>query len=420
MPAIARIRRSPLRLPTYRRLWLGLLISSLGDQFTNIALLWFVLQLTGSGLALGVVLLCFNLPAVVTSALIGPLLDRFQPRLVMAVDNAARALIIGAVPMLYWFGDLPIGAVYGLAFLAGITTPATNIGLQVIMPRLVPDQELEAANGLVSLARQIALLAGPAAAGLAVSLIGGPAVLLIDAGTFLVMTGILWTLPDTTEAHSPDQSRQRLRLGFSALMRHREIRLLTMLSIVFFLAYWPTEPALPLYSKLILKSGAAGYGLLLSAFGAGALVGLATIPWVGRLSRPGMVLAAIAVLWGGLLFPLSLFHSLVPAAFFLALGACAWAPYTTIELTLVQRLTPPRRRGEILGAQASLTTATGPLGLLLGGVLLTHVSAAAVLGLSAGACVAAGALGLLSPTLRSIRRVDSDGEAGSDKKETFS
>jgi MFS family permease len=413
------ISRSPLRLPTYRRLWIGLLISRLGDQFTNIALMWFVLQLTGSGLALGVVALCFNLPAVITSALIGPLLDRFQPRLIMAVDNAVRALIIGAVPILYWFGDLPIGVVYGLAFLAGITTPATSVGLQVIMPRLVPDRELPAANGLMSLSGQIAMLAGPATAGLAVSLIGGPAVLFIDAATFLVMVGVLSTLPNLPEHHPSDQPEKRRHLGFGTLFRHREIRLLTLLSFVFFLAYWPTEPALPLYSKFILKSGSAGYGLLISMFGAGAVLGMLTIPWIGRLPRPGMAQSAVAVLWGGLLFPLSVLHSLVPAAIFLALAAFAWAPYNTIELTLIQRLTPPRQRGEILGAQASLTTATGPLGLLLGGILLTHISAAAVLGISAGACIAVGAGGLLSPTLRSIQRVDNDiqeaGEGSGDK-----
>lgn len=415
MSAILGISRSPLRLPTYRRLWTGLLISRLGDQFTNIALIWFVLQLTGSGLALGVVALCFNLPAVITSALIGPLLDRFQPRLVMAADNAIRAFIIGAVPILYWFGDLPIGAVYGLAFLAGITTPATSVGLQVIMPRLVPDRELATANGLISLTGQIAMLGGPAAAGISVSLIGGPSVLLIDSVTFLLMAGVLWTLPNLPEQRSSDQPGKRLRLGFGALLRHREIRLLTLLSFVFFLAYWPTEPALPLYSRLILKSGAAGYGLLISAFGAGAVLGMLTIPWIGRLPRPATALTAIAVLWGGLLFPLSVLHSLVPATIFLALAAFAWAPYNTIELTLLQRLTPADQRGEILGAQASLTTATGPLGLLLGGVLLTHISAAAVLGISAGACVVVGAAGLFSPTLRSIRRADDATQAMSDR-----
>ena len=55
---------APLRHPAFQRLWLGLSISYLGDQFTIIALLWFVLQLTGSGAAVGLVILCFDLPGV--------------------------------------------------------------------------------------------------------------------------------------------------------------------------------------------------------------------------------------------------------------------------------------------------------------------------------------------------------------------
>ena len=66
-----RVERHPLRSPAFLRLWLGLSISYLGDQFTTIALLWFVLQLTGSGVALSLVLLCFQLPAMLT----GPLLS---------------------------------------------------------------------------------------------------------------------------------------------------------------------------------------------------------------------------------------------------------------------------------------------------------------------------------------------------------
>ena len=82
---------APLRHPAFQRLWLGLSISYLGDQFTIIALLWFVLQLTGSGAAVGLVILCFDLPGVVTGAILGRLLDRYQPRLVMGFDNLARA-----------------------------------------------------------------------------------------------------------------------------------------------------------------------------------------------------------------------------------------------------------------------------------------------------------------------------------------
>jgi hypothetical protein len=98
---------APLRDPAFQRLWLGLSISYLGDQFTIIALLWFVLQLTGSGAAVGLVILCFDLPGVVTGAILGRLLDRYQPRLVMGFDNLARAALIAAIPPLYALGSYP-------------------------------------------------------------------------------------------------------------------------------------------------------------------------------------------------------------------------------------------------------------------------------------------------------------------------
>ena len=144
---IASITRSPLRLPAFRRLWLGLVISRLGDQFTVITLLWFVLDLTGSATALSVVLLCFSLPAIVTSPLLGRLLDRYQPREIMLLDNLARALVIGAIPVVYWFGGLTLWVLYGLALLAGALAPATSVGIGVILPHLGPDAELEQANG---------------------------------------------------------------------------------------------------------------------------------------------------------------------------------------------------------------------------------------------------------------------------------
>src|SRR3984893_3510262 len=126
---------APLRQPAFRRLWLGLSISYLGAPFTFIALLWFVLQLTGSGAAVGLVILCFALPGVVTGAILGRMLDRFQPRLVMGFDNLARAALIAAIPTLYALGSLQLWHVFVLASLAGALSPATAAGLRAVGPR---------------------------------------------------------------------------------------------------------------------------------------------------------------------------------------------------------------------------------------------------------------------------------------------
>ena len=164
----------PLRHPPFQRLWLGLSISYLGDQFTIIALLWFVLQLTGSGAAVGLVILCFDLPGVVTGAILGRLLDRYQPRLVMGFDNLARAALIGAIPTFYALRSLQLWHILVLALLAGALSPATTAGVRALVPRLVDDAALDRANALTATSLQFSYLAGPVAAGFAVARLGVP------------------------------------------------------------------------------------------------------------------------------------------------------------------------------------------------------------------------------------------------------
>jgi MFS family permease len=399
--------RSPLRRQTYLRLWLGQATSRLGDQFTLIALLWFVLQLTGSGTAVGLVVLCFELPAIITSPLLGRLLDRLQPRLLMGGDNLLRALVIALVPTLGALGVLQMWQVYLLALCAGALSPVTLIGVRVMLPALVPDDELDQANVLSSFNLQFAALAGPVTAGVVVAAVGGPWALFIDAASFVVMGLLVLTLPNIPRQQHADLGPSRRRwLGFGALLARKDILALTLLAAVFFFSYGPLEVALPIYNQDALHAGATGYGLLWTGFGVGAVVGALGTTLVARYRRPGLLLAGIAVLWGALLGPLIFLHQLPLAMLFLALAGCAWAPYTAIETSLLQRLIPEHMHGSVFGARSTLTTAAAPLGAVVGGLLLGVSSAPVVIGLSALACVLTGALGLASPTLQKLRRVE--------------
>src|SRR5215213_4535175 len=105
--------------PAVRRLSAGMLLSRTGDQLTTIALVWFVLDLTGSGAAIGLVLLCAGLPPVVTGPLLGRVLDRWPVRQVLIADNLLRAALIGAIPVLYWTDRLNMPLIYGLSLAAG-------------------------------------------------------------------------------------------------------------------------------------------------------------------------------------------------------------------------------------------------------------------------------------------------------------
>jgi len=386
---------SPLRRPEFQRLWLGLSISYLGDQFTIIALLWFVLQLTGSGAAVGLVILCFDLPGVVTGAIIGRLLDRYQPRLVMGLDNLARAALIAAIPTLHALGSLQLWHILVLASLAGALSPATTAGVRAFVPHLVDDAALDRANVLTATSLQFSYLAGPAAAGFAVATWGGPRALFIDAVSFLLMGLIALTLPTIRrEPRVAQRTAANRWFGFGALFSLRYVPGLTLLSLVFFFSYGPLEAALPVYSAQTLRANADGYGLLWTGFGVGAFAGVLTLAKLSRRWRASIALPTIAVLWGALLCPLFFVRQLPLAMLCLAVAGASWAPYTPMETTLLQRLVPAEIRGQVFGARHSMVAAAAPLGAAIGGVLLQFLSAPVVIALSGLACIVAGLGGL--------------------------
>jgi len=402
--------RAAVGRPAVRRLAAGLL-SRTGDQLTTIALLWFVLDLTGSGAAVGLVLLCAGLPPVVTGPLLGRVLDRWPVRRVMVADNVLRAVLVGAIPALHWLGHLDLPVLCGLSVAAGALVPATDVGVRVVLPRLVDEDELEHANALLSIGDQVSALVGPACGGL---LVGAPPVLLLDAVSFLAMAALVHPLPDP---RLPDLSRPDRPLpdppateaprpaaagpGMREALGDPAVRVVLTVTLLYFLAYGPLEPALPVYSRDVLDAGADGYGLLWSAFGAGALLGLATVPLVGRL-RPGVALAGNALAWGTALLPLLIVTGIAPAMLALAVGGLIWAPYVTLESSLLQRLVPAHLLGRVFGVRRAVSAAAVPLGAAGGGLLLDHIPSTAVIAASAVACMLAGAAALCAPALRRL------------------
>jgi predicted MFS family arabinose efflux permease len=384
-----------------RRLAAGMLLSRTGDQLTLIALLWFVLEVTGSSVAVGLVLLCLGLPPVVTGPLLGRVLDHWSPRRVMIADNLARALLVAAVPVLHWLGWLRLPILAALALANGALTPATDVGVRVVLPRLVGPADLEPANALLSSGDQVSALVGPALAGILVAHFGGPPVLLLDALSFLLMAALVAPLPDRAAVAPAAAAAAAPGPGLRILLSDRVVRALFGLALVYFFAYGPLEAALPLYSRDVLRAGAGGFGLLWAAFGAGALVGLLSVPAVRRI-RPGLALPANALLWGLTLLPLVFVSSLAPAMLALAAGGIVWAPYITIETSLLQRVVPGPLLGWVFGARRAVAAAATPLGAAAGGLLLRTASPATVIGGSALACMLAGILALCSPALRRL------------------
>ena len=398
------------RYPAFGRLWVGRSTSLFGDAFTMIALPWSVLQVTDSGMATAGILLSLQLPAILTSMAIGSLIDRFQPRTIIAIDNGLRALIIGLIPILHWFNVLELWLLFPLTFMAGMLAPATEVGARSILPEFVEDKDLDAANMLWSFSLNLSLVIGPAVAGVLVASFGGPSVLLLDAGTFAVMAILAATLPTIKRGNAATEVPISERLGLRQLWDMKVVRYTTLLSLVFFFSYGPLEAALPLYSDTILQTDARGYGLLWSALAVGALIGTLSSTMLSQSLRLGVALPLIALLWGASLLPMVFIDELWLAGSLLFLGGLMWGPYTPMETTLLQRNIPKAQRGRVFGARSTLLIGGSPLGLATGGVLLAFVPSTSVIALSAFACILVGLIGLASPTFRSLSLPSADAD----------
>ena len=397
------------RYPAFRRLWLGSLISSVGDTLTWMALIWFVLDQGGTGGTVSGLMLSFALPALFTGSLIGHLLDKYQPRTIMVTDNLLRAVFITLIPLLYYSGRLELRMIYAITALSGALAPATQAGVRSVVPATVPKEALAEANAALAWTMQLPTILAPALAGVIIARWGALNGILLDAASFLFMAFMLSGTPNVPRGASSVSAGETTPADNSAgrggpliLFRYPAAAVMTGIAFVFFFAYGPTETALPLFTRNTLKTDAQGYGLLWSAVGVGSILGGLAAPRLSRLRRPGLALAWIAVLWGVAQCGTAFSPTLWLASVWFFVAGIVWGPYMALENTLLQKAVPPQVYGRVFGAQAALLSPAMPLGTALGGGLLLALSPQNVILFSALFCILAGLAALFAPGLRRI------------------
>lgn len=355
----------------FRRFWLGMMISRAGDAFTTVALSWLVLTTAGPR-ELGVTLLCFGLPRMIGAPVAGRLLDRYQPRLLLAWDNALRSALIGILALLSALAATPIAAIYVIAVCGALLSSVTEVAESALVPHLVDDADLEAANSLLAVNWELAYIVGPPLSGLLVGWTGIPISLTIDALSFVIMSVICIGLPVIDIRSPADEPAGRVSgwLDSRALLRLPAVLLLTCCTLGFLFLQGMLEVFYPVFSRDALDAGPGGYGAIAGAMGAGALLGVLVGQGLFRRLRPHTRVAAV-LLGGAPLFVLLAFvDDVVVAIVVVSVASFLWGPYYVFERSLVQRLTPAHVRGRVMGARTAITSMGFPLGSAAAGVLL--------------------------------------------------
>jgi MFS family permease len=283
---------SPLRIPHFRNLWLGSVVSLLGDQFYIVALPWLVLQLTGSSLALGLIMMTAAVPRAVLMLMGGAVSDRFAPRNILLVTTFARTLLVTGIALLTWTDWIQVRHLYVLAFTFGIADAFGLPAGQALLPTLVAREQLPAANALFSGGMQASNLLGPAPAGLVIKTWGMAAAFSLDAASFLFAIVPLALLPKSAPVrHSPANQPRMLRSiaeGLRYVWHDGALRSLVLLVAGINLwAMGPVLVGLPVLAKVRFGSSAA-FGTMMSCFSGGALAGMTLAGGLRTQRRRGL------------------------------------------------------------------------------------------------------------------------------------
>lgn len=291
----------PLRNRSFRMVWLGETVSMLGDQFYLVALPWLALAMTGSSLALGLVLMAAAIPRAALMLVGGALSDRYDPRRIMIASSAARAALVAILALLVWTDAVQLWHLYVLGAGFGAADAFFQPAALALVPRLVPEDRLEASNALVMGSMAVTGMVGPALAGVAIAMTGTALGFGIDAVTFLfaVVTLMLIRRPSPVSGEPSEQNTQGTLGAIIAGLRYAsadpQIRMVLLAVTAINLAVvGPFFVGLPAVVETF-ESGPLAYGIVLSAFGGAALVGAIAAGTLGARARMSVVIPVTAI-----------------------------------------------------------------------------------------------------------------------------
>jgi MFS family permease len=361
-----------LRVRNFRLFWFGQLISVTGTWMQTTAQAWLVLKLTDdSPLALGTVITLQFLPVMLFALYGGVLADRLPKRRTLVITQTLLMIQATIFSLLVVTGAIQLWHVYVLAVIQGVITAIDNPLRQAFLFEMVGRKDLVNAIGLNSMTFQGARIFGPALAGVVINLIGIAPTLILNALSFIPVIGALLLMDATAFFAAPLARDGSVWRNLKEGVRYA-VRTPTILSILIVVAFIGTfgynfTVITPLVADNILKTTAAGFGLLSAAIGVGALIAAIGTAYARNITMRRMLIS------GGL-FGLSLGALALSTSFWLSMlimGACGITAITCATSTnsLLQLNTPEQLRGRVLSINVLLTQGSTPIGaLFLGSV----------------------------------------------------
>jgi MFS family permease len=394
----------PLRVSRdFRRLWLGLIASTFGSQFTIVATYIQVFRLSGSTAAVGLIGLVGFVALVIGTLAGSTFLDALDRRRVLIAAQLGYLASTGVLFAGALAGEPPVGLIY--AAVAGISATSAIDGPTrgAMTPRLLPREMLPAAAALNQLTWNGAGLIGPALAGVVVASLGFPWAYGID-----LVSIVLLLLASMSVRPMPPRSEERVAVGWPAVregfafLRGRRVLQSTFVIDIVAMVFGMPRALFPVLAMTQFHRGEAAVGLLFAAPAVGAFIGAATTGWVGRVRHQGRAVIWAVVAWGAGITAFGLVGSrLWLGLFLLAVAGAADVISAVFRSTILQLTIPENLRGRLFGIHILVVTGGPRLGDLEAGLVAQAFSPWASVVSGGLLCIAgAGLVAWIYPELR--------------------
>lgn len=360
----------------FRRFFVAALLSKAGTQVGMLALpLVAVLTLEATAGEVGLLSAAGTAAFLVIGLPAGAWLDRMRRRRVMVVADLFRGLLLLSVPAAWAMESLSWTHLVVVALLNGVATVFFDIAAQSYLPHLVEGERLTRANSQLATVDSTGYVAGPAAAGWLVQILGAPLTVAVDAVSYLWSAAWLAAIrrPEPPPAATARRSlAAEIRDGLGFVAAQPVLRAVAVAGAMTNLALAASTAMLPLVFVRVLDLPASALGLYLGAGGVGALLGAATAATVSRRLGEGRSLVVL----GLAIAPAAILVPLVGAGVPVWLSAVGWAVTlykvgfdNVLLVTFRQQITPARLLGRVNATMRVILTGAVTFGALLAGLL---------------------------------------------------
>jgi CRP-like cAMP-binding protein/predicted MFS family arabinose efflux permease len=403
------VARAAFASRDFRYLAGSLTVSQVGDWLYGVALVVYVFDQTGSPAWVGAATILRLAPYVLFGAVGGAVADRFDRRAVMLATDLARAACMAGLAVVALTGA-PVALALALAFLSTTVGTPSRPAQGAVIPSLVAERDLAAANAVVGVLEHAALVLGPAIGGLLL-LLGSPAVAFAANGVSFLASAAL-VLPIRVKAvaaeaeEQPPSLARRLADGFTALARSGDAALLVGLLVAATFVYGQEVVLLVLVSERLLGTGSEGVSVLTAAVGAGGLAAAGLTSRLATARRPGRTLLAVMLAFSLPLMTLAVIRRPALAYAVMAVEGAGNIIFDVLAVTMLQRVVRAELLGRVFGVLDSLAVA----GMLAGSLVAPAIVAA--VGLRWTLVLAGGTLlALTTAAIPRLRGLDRRAEA---------